>query len=391
MGDISNSVLLDEIDHMTAVSKSQAAAYTSTVDCFDIMVREQNPDDLIAGVTAAETTDDKLDGGTNNYSQWNLMLSWLGTRATAAGSTDLLDLLADRHLRVPADFDSYIWYPARNAHVAGARLFLSATQTMGQYLHEGTAFSSGNAIPSTVLYTECSCSVGTGQLSGAAAWSVSANVTYANASTGTEYIDLTPYATMASPAITVGKVAVAAGSSVKASLAGGTDINMTPTGMVAGQYVLLKDHTLPALLTADTDTSATVTIAPNQAGWYTPGDVLYIRDDTTTDEEVTIEQINYETGVITLTAATSGSFYTSLNGFIRLKTAGTKGWSEVLPIASVAATKIVASGALQHSYYSGGYAVRLIKNVFGMATTHGGTNGDHVKFNGVPERTISQT
>ena len=31
----------------TAVAEDQVAAYTSTIDCFDIMVREQNADDLI--------------------------------------------------------------------------------------------------------------------------------------------------------------------------------------------------------------------------------------------------------------------------------------------------------------------------------------------------------
>jgi hypothetical protein len=362
----------------------------STIDCFDIMVREQNPDDLINGVSAAETTDDKLNDGTMMYNEWNQMLSWLNTRATAAGATSLFNLLENRCVRIPESFDAYVWYPSRNSHVPAARLFLGTAQTLGTMTFGGT-YATGSILPATISYNECGVIVATGTI-GSGGWDLTVGATYSDATQGTETVAVSAYATGLSPAAIIGKTAVTAGASPHVSAAGQSTVFMsTTTGMAASQTVLLKDYTIPALLTDDTTASATVTIDPMQCGWYTPGDEIFLHDDDTANEPATIEQINYDFGIVTLNAPAAGTFTVANHAFIRLAAAGTRAWTETHVILSVAAaTSITLTTNLQHSYFTSGYGVRLLKDVRSVTTASAGTGGDSVHIQAIPERPIVQ-
>ena len=390
MGHISNSVLLGEIDHMTAVTKAQSTSYTSTVDCFDVMVKEQNPDDLISGVTAAETTDDKLDAGTSAYAQWNLMLSWLNTRSTAAGSTDTLGLLADRHLRVPSDFDSYIWYPSRNSHVPAARLFTSTAQTLGTMVH-GATYATGSILPSTISYNEVAASVATGTI-GSGGWNLTVGVTYSDSTASTEAVAIAAYATGGSPAVTIGRQVINGAGAVKVSAAGQKNIYVSSTtNITAGQTIILKDYTVPSLLATNTIASDVVFVDPAQCGHLSPGDAIYLTDNNTANESAAIKKINYEFGQITLDSACAGTFTTAQNAFISLQTTGLKAWSEVHAVASVTLnTAVTIADNLQHSYYNCGYIVRPVKDVRTVVTASAGTAGDSVYIKAIPERTVVQ-
>ena len=150
---ISDTMTTNVIDHMTAVTKGEVAAYVTpeTEDLFKIMVREQNPDDLSTGVSIAEIIDDSLAAGTSYASMWATMLSWLSGRASAAGSSGIPGLVADRFLRVPHTFNKYIYYPTYGAAFTTANVFPDqywngsawTTYSLGTFTH-------GDSLPRTL-------------------------------------------------------------------------------------------------------------------------------------------------------------------------------------------------------------------------------------------------
>ena len=380
---ISNSVLCDEIDFIAAVAKAMATIYTATYDAYDFMVREQNPDDLINGVDAAIAVRDKLEAGTGVYTQFSNMTQWLGTRASAAGSSGLDALLTARGQRAPYSYDQYVYYPSANAHMSARNIFYDTEAEMAEFAYTSDVFSGGAA-----LIVSGSHNWVVVQTQGAigSAWVVSAPVNYGDGSTGTEVIS---YAgTEAS-----GATQNIGSKPVKGISEAGT-FNVTfetgVSGMVAGQYVLFVDNTYPVMLSANVPTGAkTINVAPDQIGWYTPGDDIWISDNVRR-ETGTVENINYEYGTVTLETATTKWYLTSAQAYINKATGTGDGFQEQHVVAQISGTDISFSGALQHSYGTGGYGIRLIRKVLDAETTSGGSAGYAITFKTKSERTVGQ-
>jgi hypothetical protein len=156
---ISDTMISRIIDHMTAVTKGYVGAYTTTEaeDLFQIMVKEQNLMSLIAGVSYAETIDDNLAAGTSYASIWSTILTWLTSRASAAGYTNIDSLLAGRCLRVPHTFNQYVYYPVYGANITNSNIFPDqywdgstwTTYSLGSMDH-GSSFVSGDTLPTTI-------------------------------------------------------------------------------------------------------------------------------------------------------------------------------------------------------------------------------------------------
>jgi len=371
MADISNSTLLDVIDQMAAVSKSQADSYTSTVDLFDLVVREHNPADVDNGASAADAADIALANGSSIYSQWSGMQTWLNTRATAAGSTSLLGLVGDRYLRVPQSYDSFVYYPSNGSHMTSSLVFPDGDEIWGTLVDASSSWTAASgAMPSNCSYAafcvECTTT-------GSGTYSISSAVTYSDDSTGSETtigtgmglneVELIGY-NMVSGMSTLGAATVTMG---------------VTTGMVAGQSVLLIDKTYPTKMIADTPLAQPYAyFSPAQLGWYDTGDAVYLKTDGGTDRSYTIEDIDYREGKVKFTTnIATDSYVVGDSAFMRLQTERGDGWNEVHAIASggvTTNTSLTLTGNLQHTYYTAAKVVRLLKEI-SLATASGGGTG----------------
>ncbi len=385
MPDISNTMIRQLVDQMASVAKDELAAYTSTVDLFDKMVKEQNPDDLSAGVTAAETTDDGLEAGTTNSSKWSSMITWLNNRSSSAGSADLNALIVARDLRMPQSFDDYIWFPTRSSRITDDNLFPDTAVTLGEMLHGGT-FSGSNNLASTVDFARGAAVVSTGTIGGSS-WSFNVGVTYADGSSGTEPVVVTNGSTSGT-SFDLGKNLCSALSAVDTTT---MYLGLGTTGLVAGHKVLVIGRDSAVLVATGADAGqADIYVAESQVGDYDPGDPITLRDDNS-NENLTIQSINYETGVITCSTNLASTYTVADNGFIYLQTAVDPGFQEVQTVASVsAATSITFSGALQHTYFTGAYCINLVDDATAVTTVTGGAAGDSIYIQAVPDRTITQ-
>jgi hypothetical protein len=169
------------------------------------------------------------------------------------------------------------------------------------------------------------------------------------------------------------------------AVSGNTVVPMAATsGMVAGQKVLIQDRTWPVALTADCDAALSFTVEDSLP--FTPGDVVYLHDDNTANEEATIENITHENKTITLTAATAGTFTTAQNAFMRLTTEDGYGWTECVEIDTVTEnTSLEFTDALNHTYSDQAFVQRLIKSIASVAVTNG-TTGDSIAITAIPDR-----
>jgi len=105
------------------------------------------------------------------------------------------------------------------------------------------------------------------------------------------------------------------------SSAGGTTLNSTGIGSgtpnwQVGNYILVKDHTSPELLTEDCLADDELHVADASA--FRPGDYIRIVDDTPTDEWATIHDVDHNEGLILLDAPTLGNFAVADNAFVCL-------------------------------------------------------------------------
>lgn len=385
MGNISNSLLCNEVDYIAAVAKAMATIYTATYDSFDFMVKEQNPDDLINGVDAAVAVRARLDDGTGVYSQFSNLTQWLNVRASSAGVSGLDALLTARGQRAPYSYDQYVHYPSGNSHLSARNIFYDTTSVLGNFKYGGTFSAVGELTVSgshNQVELEVQNAAGIGS-----SWVLSTSVNYGDGTTGTEETPFAgteaQYAKVSLNNNPIGGISEA--GTYQLTLESGT------TGMVAGQYVLLVDNSYPVLLAADIATGATsLTVAPDQIGRYTPGDDITIRDSASNEVGHVAENINYEHGSVTLATATAKAYTTVNSAFIYKTTGAGDGFQEQHQIASITGTDLVFSGALQHSYYTSGKAHRLVRKVLGSATKTGGASNYEVNFQTKSERTISQ-
>lgn len=406
---INDTVVTNLIDHMTAVTKSLVASYTTVEeeDMFQIIVREQNPDDLSTGVTFAEAIDDSLAAGTSYSSIWISLLSWLNTRATVAGSTDLNLLLAARKLRVPHTFNQYIYNSINGSDISSSNVFPDqywdgtawTTYALGAFAH-GSTFAVGTTLPPTTV--SAMWAQATATVAGPGSWVVEADVTYTDGSVGVETV------TFAAGGPTVydigAQVLIACGAAPgTVSLAGGDRVYInTPVGFVAGQEVLVWTGQYHALLTQDYEgssvgASAQVYISPLDAGCFNPGDSLTIDHEAAAAAGAAniILDINYETGLITFRANLPATdFLMSANAHIYKTTPDSVGNCEIHTVHSVvtgAAGYVRLTANLQHTYVGTGCkCIRLIASLDDVATNSGGAGGDTSTYAPVVERTISQ-
>lgn len=383
MGNVSNSMLLDEIDFIAAVVKAQAESYTATVDAYDIMVREQNPDDLLNGVDAAVSLRTTLSDMTSLYGQFSQMAAWFNARAVSAGSSALDALLTARGLRVPYSYDRYVYYPS-SGHLTQANIFYDTEVVLG-WMKQNLTFSAMDDLPLSGTYNWLALKVGVTNTGDN--WTLTPMSVYADDSTGTSYVFI-PSGAAQDTLYNVGETFVQG-----LSKAGQNVAAIGTTGMAAGQKVLMHDPTIPALMATGANSGqAKIYVSPDQLGWYDTGDHLWIRDSTPYVETGIIEDMDWQNGVITMRSNLAKSYTVAQDAYIykATGTAGMDGWTEMHTIASVSnAYALAFSASLQHTYFTGGAAVRLIKDVFDVGTS-GGTTADIVWVVTKSERAISQ-
>jgi hypothetical protein len=382
MSQISNTVLTNEIDWITGVIKGQADAYAGGTDSYDIMVKEQNPDDLINGVDAAVAVNATVSGGTTLYRQFTQLMTWLSQRAVAAGSNNLDAFLAARYQRVSYSYDQLVYNPSYASHLSVGNIFYDDEVNLGGLTH-GSTFVAGTALPMAGTYDRMAAEVTTVAGIGGADWHLHVAVTYADGSTGTENVDVTANAPL-NTKFAVGELPV-----TSLSRAGQNIVGMTSTtGMVAGQVVLIEDLTAPALLTENAASpDATITVDPSQVGPFSSGEAVTITDGSNSSS-LDIVSIDYRTGVITLSAGLGHAYTVANHSYIQRGTGGV-GHRETHAIASVqASTSITLTGNLQHSYHTSGKAYRLIKAITNITTDSGGSTGDIADVVTQAERTI---
>ena len=386
MGNISDSVLLDEINFIAAVAKAQAWSYFATIDAYDFMVREQNPDDLLNGVDASVALRTTLANMTSLYSQFSQMTSWLNARAVSAGSTSLDTLLTARNVRVPYSYDKYIYYPSASQHITVGNIFYDSEVVLG-WMKQNLSFSAMDDLTLSGTYNWLAMKVGVASIG--ADWWLDVNSIYADNSTGTERVHVPNGATL-DTLVDVGKVPVSGLAKEGTNV---LPMTLGTTGMLAGQKVLIVDETIPALLSTGADASQrNLYLAPSQIGWYNTGDHIWIRDGSNGETGV-IEDMDWQNGVVTMRDNLAKTYTVAANASIYKATGylGTDGWQEAHTIASVSAAQALAfSATLQHTYFTAASAIRLIKDVFDVANSSGGTAADIAWVVTKSERTISQ-
>ena len=333
---ISDTEITNVIDQITAATKGFVASYTTTEseDLFRIIVREQNPEDLASGTTYSETVDDSLAAGTAFYSIWGGLLTWLASRASANGSTTIDGLLVDRYLRVPHTFNKYIYYPTYGTDITSANVFPDqywngstwTTYSLGTYAH-------GDSLPRTLtadtLDAAISCFWGVVKITNAidpgTNFVFNVTVTYADGSStaGTEtvtcyqdailgtYYDIgaTAHAYSVLPAATApsyneaGQKVVSYASSTK---------------FTVGQKILLWTSECQALLTTSAAAGDLhVHVPVTDVGAYNVSDLIYIFNRTPVTELNSIENIDYENGIIHLSIPiVAATFTTALHASI---------------------------------------------------------------------------
>jgi hypothetical protein len=386
MSAISNTLLLGSIDREAATAKAIKAAVAQTEDMYTMVTREDNPGDLtgtVNGALAASNCDAKVQGCTALYNLFSDWVSFLNTRAVDASSDGIADLLADRYLRVPK---SWCDYCIADAAYDGARLFPDTEVSFGTFLYGGV-FAAGSNLSTDVDYCWGVIEVGTGGIGGVD-WVLAVDVTYADDSVGVEAVTITN-GSLAGVQFDIG--AAAPSALVKT---GQAVIGIAVTApFIAGQYVLLVDDQYPALLTANASSAQKIIyVDPTQIGGFRTGDPVTVRDGSA-NENLTIEDIDYELGKITMTTALGNSYTTAANAFVYLQApiAGREGWQECHPVASkVTDTSITVTGNLQHTYYTGAKVIRMIKDVTDIVTTSGGASAEDVIAKSKTERTLTQ-
>ena len=384
---INDSVLLKEIDYIAAVVKAQAAVYSATVDAYDIMVKEQNPDDLINGVDASIALRNTLENSSGLFQQFAQMTSWLNQRAAAAGSSGVDALLTARGLRAPYSYDQYITYPSSSQHLTAGNIFYDTESQLGtiQYGGSSVVFSSGMLSLSgtyNVLGVETLATNSTN-------WHINIGSIYADNSTGTE-VAFVPTGTAEGTTINIGVNPISSLAEVGAYV---IPMTLGTTGLVAGQRVLLTDPVAPAMLNDNCALGQPYIRAEvSEVGYYSPGDIIWLKDNNGS-ETGTIEDVNYEYGTIKMRKNLANNYQIPANAYMYKATAAVdqKGWYETHTIASVSAAPAIAfSAPIRHTYFTGAQSTRLIKGITNIATASGGGGSDAVYVVTVSERTISQ-
>jgi len=306
--------------------------------------------------------------------KWYINGTGTGQGAFASMST----MFADRHYRVPFNLTD-AWLRAQGASLSST--YLSCVEEV--ILCVATMAGAPTYVYSNVLDTDMDFAplvveavgdIGAGDLD------LAYTATYSDDTTGAE-------TEVISNTMSGGdQVLIASNDVTGDGITSGNDtVPMGATaGMVAGQHVLIQDRTWPVAMTADCDGAASFTAEDTLP--FIPGDVVYLHDDDTANEEATIENINHESKTITLTAACAGTFTTAQNAFMRLKTADGYGWAEILAIGTVNANvSLVLDDDLNHTYSDQAFVQRVIKSVASVVLTNG-TNGDIAKITAIPDR-----
>ena len=310
----------------------------------------------------------------SSIQKWYISGTGTGQGAFASMST----MFADRHYRVPFNLTD-AWLRAQGASlsstylscVAEVILCVATKDVASTYVYSNVLDTDMSFAP---LVVEAVGDIGAGDLD------LAYTATYSDDTTGAE-------TEVISNTMSGGdQVLIASNDVTGDGITSGNDtVPMGATaGMVAGQHVLIQDRTWPVAMTADCDGAASFTAEDTLP--FIPGDVVYLHDDDTANEEATIENINHESKTITLTAACAGTFTTAENAFMRLKTADGYGWTEILAIGTVNAnTSLVLDDDLNHTYSDQAFVQRVIKSIASVALTNG-TNGDAINITAIPDR-----
>jgi len=327
---ISDTVLSNTIDQMAAVTKGFVGAYTSHFDLFNMISREDNPDDESSGIAIVEPVDDALDNGTAFYSIWSSTIGWLNSRATAAGHANLDTLLSARQLKVPSSFDSYIYFPYTGAHLTSENIFQDYTWNISsrawEYYTFGTitrggspAWAETNADVSSTLRS-CVLSGKLTVVNSAAPWTVTttANLDTSAVAPLTASITYT-IATTTPVGATVKSNALTTNHATRVSKAGADHfIAAANTGIVKGHRLLLWTGKFPTLLTATaTGGQNEITIDPMQVGAFETGDEIMVYNVVgTSGEAAIIESIDEEHGILHLRSNLAASYTAANNSII---------------------------------------------------------------------------
>jgi len=360
----------------------------STEDLYTKGTREANPTDLVTrnGPTYWQNTDSNFQNGSKLYYQADPVLDYLNLAAAAESIQTLDAFLLARHLRVPKSFDDYIQYPKMATHLT--ELFTDTEVGFGTMEH-GSTFIVGDSLPVTVDSAWMKVRVGPGAI-GNNAWVLTIGVTYVDDTVGSESVSLTGLSGEGVEFNIGGKAITGLSKSGQKVI-----LMSSTTGMVAGQTVLISDPLYATLLSANAPSAQKIAyVDPTCIGAFQTGDPVTVRDGST-NENVTIEDIDYETGKITFTTALGNSYTTAANAFIYLQAATglalRPGRQEYHVIQSVSAgVSITLVTNLRHTAYVGATAIRLIKTVTTCVTGSGGQASDSAIIESYAERTPTQ-
>ena len=388
MSVISDTILLGIVDSLAATVKAQLAVVVSTEDLYTKGTREANPTDLVTrnGPTYWQNTDSNFQNGSKLYYQADPVLDYLNLAAAAESIQTLDAFLLARHLRVPKSFDDYIQYPKATTHLT--ELFTDTEVGFGTMEH-GSTFIVGDSLPVTVDSAWMKVRVGPGAI-GNNAWVLTIGVTYVDDTVGSESVSLTGLSGEGVEFNIGGKAITGLSKSGQKVI-----LMSSTTGMVAGQTVLISDPLYATLLSANAPSAQKIAyVDPTCIGAFQTGDAVTVRDGST-NENVIIEDIDYELGKITFTTALNNSYTTAANAFVYLQAATglalRPGRQEYHVIQSVSANvSITLVTNLRHTAYVGASAVRLIKTITSCATGSGGTTADSAIIKSKIERTPTQ-
>ena len=395
MSNISNRTIADMLDHIGSVTRAQNKVYNDvTTDAFDILLREHNPDDLDAGVDAANAVDTSLAAGTAIGSEWGRLIAWLTTRAVNAGSPSLDALLTTRGVRASQSFNQKVMLASRGSALSAANVFPDTAITLQTFLKGSSDIqTTGDVLPSTISLARIIANVVSSTETGNA-WTINVTAQMSDAANYT-FVATIP------DNITSGIVNLLELSCnpTTANIAGQKLVHVSSTGgILTDRVVMLVDPAFTTALTTDLayGTANTFSIDPSQVGYFEPGDAVTIDDDDSSPtSDRTIVDIDYRTGLVTLSGAdlTTPGYTVAQHAIIFFTTPKAEGYGRV-EIATVdtfvADTSITFDSNLGHSYGVSAKVYPLVTGVTTMVTASYGTTGDEVEIQTQADRLINR-
>jgi hypothetical protein len=185
-----------------------------------------------------------------------------------------------------------------------------------------------------------------------------------------------------------------------ANIAGQPTITVTSTtGVDIDHAMMLIDPAFTTALTTDliwTGTANTFYIDPSQVGYFEPGDAVTLDDDisSATDDDRTIVDIDYRTGLVTLSGTTlAGAYTVAQHAVIFFTTSKAEGYGrvEIATVNSfVPSTSITFDSNLGNSYGVSAKVYPLVKSVTTITQGSNGTADDEVEILTQADRLINR-